>query len=109
MKRIMTIVVGFALFTVGACSKPLPEPESVDAQLYALRCNGCHPAYQPSLMTAAMWGATIDRMVQRQLPAAGTRLGVREREMIEAYLARHARGSVRAAEPDTSGLEGAGP
>src|SRR5258706_499588 len=55
-RRAVLVVVTLALAVPGACSTPLPDPQSAGAQIYQVRCSGCHAPYAPAPLTAAMWG-----------------------------------------------------
>lgn len=75
---------------LAACSKPLPEEGSPDAVLYAARCGGCHPAYQPHAMTPTMWKLQVDRMDQKYRAVGQPVPAGEERQRILDYLTRHA-------------------
>jgi len=93
--RTVTLVLGrFALLLLvalgaSACSRPLPEPESEAAKLYALRCNNCHRVYHPTLMTAKMWETMVSRM-ETDMARTGTPLAPGEKAVILEYLKRNA-------------------
>lgn len=72
-----------------ACSRPLPEEGSPDAQLYRARCATCHAAYQPSAMTPTMWRLQFDRMQQKYANSGYPLPTPAEREQILKYIDRH--------------------
>ncbi|HEY2773729.1 MAG TPA: hypothetical protein VGK20_06730 [Candidatus Binatia bacterium] len=97
MTRRRRVAVGAALAAAlgigaAACSRPLPEEGSADAQLYAAQCGSCHAPYQPHSMTSTMWKLQVDRMDQKfrevgRVPPSGP-----ERQRILRYLSRNAGG-----------------
>lgn len=74
---------------VSACSRPLPEEGSPDAELYRARCAGCHAAYQPTAMTPTMWRLQFDRMQQKYANSGYQMPTPAEREQMLKYLDRH--------------------
>jgi mono/diheme cytochrome c family protein len=85
--------IGVALLVlplVAACSTPLPDPQSAGAQVYQVRCSGCHPLYAPRSLTAAMWEVQVDRMQQEMLRRAVNPLTEQERYLVLSYLKAHA-------------------
>ena len=91
MKRVacrIAVVLAAAL-GAAACSKPLPEPDSPGAKLYAVRCNNCHRVYQPTLMTEKMWETMVSRM-ETTMARNGTPLAPDEKAIILDYLKRNA-------------------
>ncbi len=75
--------------TCAACDARLPEPESAGAQLYAIRCGGCHRLYAPQSMTGPMWKVTLARM-QGELTRRGIEpLTADETATLTAYLESH--------------------
>lgn len=91
MSRILGRVsfVLVAALGAAACSKPLPEPESAAAKLYAARCNNCHRVYHPTLMTQKMWETMVSRM-ETTMSRNGTPLASNEKSIILDYLKRYA-------------------
>lgn len=76
-----------------ACSRPLPEEGSPQANLYRERCgSGCHPAFQPRSLTSKMWRFQVDRMDQKYLAAGLPVPSAAEREQLLDYLTRNAGG-----------------
>jgi len=69
----------------------LPEPDSVDAGLFKQYCAQCHGLPGIDTHTAAEWPRAMARMVTnmsasgQQMPSEG------ERDLIQAYLVRHAK------------------
>ncbi len=87
---VRAFALGFAASTLlHACSQPLPEEGSPEAELYRAQCGTCHRAFQPSTMTASMWRYQYDRMEPKHR-AAGTIITPADRDRILAYLERHA-------------------
>ena len=77
---------------IAACHRSeLPERGSYAARLYARRCSGCHVAYNPGSMTAAMWEVQVHAMEGR-MAQAGMPLSDDERHTIVEYLTRNAGG-----------------
>jgi len=68
----------------------MPDEGSYAAQLYVKRCGQCHQAYNPSLMTAAMWEVQVDRMQERMRQIGISPLSADERKVILDYLSSHA-------------------
>jgi mono/diheme cytochrome c family protein len=78
-----------ALLPLAACTPSLPDPKSAGGEVYAVRCGGCHTAYAPGTLTAAMWDVQIDRM-QRLMQSRGVNpLTEQERFLITSYLKAH--------------------
>ncbi len=73
-----------------ACSPKLPDPQSAGAQIYQVRCSGCHQLYAPGSMTAAMWEVQIARMQEEMLRRAVNPLTEQERYLVLSYLRAHA-------------------
>ena len=78
-----------AAVAASACSRPLPEPETAAAKLYAARCNNCHRVYHPALMTQKMWETMVSRM-ETTMAQNGTPLAPQEKAVILDYLRRNA-------------------
>jgi len=78
------------LALLAACSTPLPDPQSAGAQIYQVRCSGCHPLHAPGALTAAMWEIQVDRMQHEMLRRAVNPLTEQERYLILSYLKAHA-------------------
>ena len=92
-----------------ACSTPLPDPQSAGAQVYQVRCSGCHSLYAPGSLTAAMWEVQVERM-QAVLQRAGVNpLTEQERFLVLSYLKAHATDPTRASAPPPSAAPGASP
>jgi mono/diheme cytochrome c family protein len=88
--RPVLLVVAFVLPFLAACSTPLPDPQSAGAQVYQVRCSGCHSLYAPGSLTAAMWEVQLERM-QPVLQRAGVNpLTEQERFLVLSYLKAHA-------------------
>ena len=68
----------------------MPDEGSYAAQLYVKRCGQCHQAYNPSLMTAAMWAVQVDRMQERMKQIGISPLSADERNTIQDYLSSNA-------------------
>jgi mono/diheme cytochrome c family protein len=86
------------LVLVAACSPALPDPESAGAQIYQVRCSGCHRLYDPGSMTAAMWEMQVNRMQPELARRAVNPLTEQERHLVLSYLRAHssdAAGSAR--------------
>jgi hypothetical protein len=77
--------------TCGCHRSALPENGSYAARLYAERCGGCHAAYNPRSMTAAMWEVQVQAMEPR-IAQTGRPLSAAERRAIVEYLTRNAGG-----------------
>lgn len=85
----IAMVAALAMFVAG-CEGPLPEKDSFAAQLYAARCDGCHHAYNPHRMTAAMWEVQVGMMEPKMREAGLPPLTPEERKTILDYLQRNA-------------------
>ena len=68
----------------------IPDQGSYPAQLYLKRCGQCHQAYNPSLMTAAMWAVKVNLMQQRMKQTGLAPLTPDERKTILEYLSSNA-------------------
>jgi mono/diheme cytochrome c family protein len=78
-------------FLYAACQQaPLPEEGSADAQLYAQRCGACHAAYNPEVMTPAMWQVKVKLMEEKIRNSGLPPLTEEQSKTILAYLSRHA-------------------
>jgi hypothetical protein len=73
------------------CAPSLPEAGTPSAELYARRCGVCHPPYNPTLLTAKMWEAMVDRM-ETVMKRQAMELSADEKSAILAYLSRNAGG-----------------
>ena len=82
----------FVLFLalLAACSTPLPDPQSAGAQVYSVRCSGCHQLYAPGSLTGAMWEMQVDRMQSEMRRRAVNPLTEQERYLVLSYLKAHA-------------------
>lgn len=82
-----------ALAQTSACSRPIPEEGTPDAQLYREFCGtNCHGAYQPHSLTPAMWKLQVERMDQKFRGASLPPPQGMERERLMNYLLRNAGG-----------------
>ena len=79
-----------ATFLVSCQKSKMPDEGGYAAQLYVKRCGQCHQAYNPSLMTAAMWEVQVDRMQERMKQIGISPLSADERKVILDYLSSHA-------------------
>jgi mono/diheme cytochrome c family protein len=73
-----------------ACATPLPDPQSAGAQVYGVRCSGCHQLYVPASLTAAMWEMQVERMQGEMLRRGVNPLTAQERHLVLSYLRAHA-------------------
>lgn len=83
-------LVGFTVLLASCQNGKIPDERSYPAQLYLKRCGQCHEAYNPSLMTAAMWAVKVDLMQERMKQTGLTPLPPDERKTILGYLSKHA-------------------
>jgi mono/diheme cytochrome c family protein len=83
---------GFLLLLalLSACSTPLPDPQSAGAQVYGVRCSGCHQLYAPGSLTAAMWELQVERMQPEMRRRGVNPLTEQERYLVLSYLKAHA-------------------
>ena len=88
MTTLRIFLVGLVVVTT-ACSRPLPEKDSLPAQLYAQQCGGCHAVYPPHLLTARMWETMVGRM-EVEMRRRGRPLAEPDKQMILSYLRRNA-------------------
>jgi hypothetical protein len=88
-RQLGVILLAHAVLGLTACDAKLPEPESAGARLYAVRCDGCHRIYAPTLLKYEMWKIQVERMqgelVRKGLPP----LTSEERALVLDYLKRH--------------------
>jgi len=90
-RRLITLALLGALVLLASCqSRKLPDEDGEAAQLYLHRCGQCHQAYNPNLMTAAMWAAQVDLMQERMKPPGFVPLTPAERKTILEYLSSNA-------------------
>jgi len=82
------VVVVWALL-LGACATPLPDPQSAGAQVYQVRCSGCHRLYEPRSMTAAMWEVQVQRMQPEMVRRGVNPLTEQEHHLVMSYLKAH--------------------
>lgn len=78
------------LLVAAACSRPLPDPSSPEAKVYAERCGVCHRPHAPGLLALPAWLAILPRMERRIREARLPPLTPEERAAILEYLRRHA-------------------
>ena len=78
------------LALLAACSTPLPDPQSAGAQVYGVRCSGCHQLYAPGSLTAAMWEVQVERMQPEMRRRGVNPLTEQERYLVLSYLKAHA-------------------
>ncbi|RMD83661.1 MAG: hypothetical protein D6815_05970 [Candidatus Dadabacteria bacterium] len=79
-----------ALVVASACSRPLPEAGTPQAELYRKRCGACHRPFHPGSMTAAMWKYQVERAEKSRMMTAGQKLSEEEYRQILDYLVRNA-------------------
>lgn len=82
--------VAILVFSLGACSRPLPEAGSPAVEVYENRCGSCHRAFDPASMKYALWEMVLPRMDERMRSANLPPLNGEERSTILAYLKRNA-------------------
>lgn len=83
-------MLGLSVLLASCQNGKIPDEKSFAAQLYLKRCGQCHQAYNPSLMTPAMWAIKIDLMRERMKQTGLTPLAPDERKTILGYLCKHA-------------------
>jgi diheme cytochrome c len=79
-----------SLFAACQKPKPLPEQGTYAQLLYAERCGGCHRAYSPTSMTAAMWEVQVEAMRLKIAQAGQPPLSQEQHLTILDYLKRNA-------------------
>jgi len=77
-------------FLLGCSPQPLPDAGSPGAVAYATQCGLCHPAHQPSLLTAEMWKVQVGRMAEMRARRGMAPLSAGEEKLILDYLTSHA-------------------
>jgi hypothetical protein len=75
---------------LSACSRPLPDADSPQAQAYVRECGMCHPPIHPAVMTPAMWRLQVDRMDELRRRRGIPVLAGRDREIVLEYLEANA-------------------
>ncbi len=70
-----------------------PDTDSVQAQLYLIKCGQCHAAPLPSAHTANIWPSVLDRMQMRMKTKNVPPLTREEMSIILGYLQQHAQPS----------------
>jgi Dihaem cytochrome c len=83
-------MLALAALAAAGCNRPLPEPNTAAAQLYAHRCGQCHSAYAPGSLSAAMWQVQVEMMETKMSQYRVPPLTTEERDMILSYLTRNA-------------------
>jgi mono/diheme cytochrome c family protein len=78
------------LAILAACSTPLPDAQSAGAQVYGVRCSGCHQLYAPGSLTGAMWEVQVERMQTEMRRRAVNPLTEQEKYLVLSYLKAHA-------------------
>lgn len=78
-----------ALVLASGCEPTLPDPQSAGAQIYQVRCSGCHRLYEPRSMTAAMWEMQVERMQPELVRRGVNPLTEQERHLVLSYLRAH--------------------
>ncbi len=90
MKRL--VCIGFPLLlTACAVSTPLPEQESIAFDAYRKHCGACHALPHPGRHTFEAWRQVVTLMERRMEEKGLAPLSTEERDLILAYLKRHAR------------------
>jgi hypothetical protein len=82
---ILSVVLALGL----GCQPELPDPRSAGAQVYQVRCAGCHPVYAPGTLTTAMWEMQLDRMQGEMVRRGVNPLTAQERFLVMSYLRAH--------------------
>lgn len=82
--------IALASLVAAGCTRPLPDAQSPGAQVYAAQCGICHVAYQPGLMTPAMWEVQVGRMDEHRRRRGVPPLDDADRRVILDYLRAHA-------------------
>jgi len=75
---------------LGCSQQPLPDAGSPGAIAYRTQCGICHPAHQPSLLTAEMWKVQVARMREMRARRGMPPLSDAEEQLILGYLTSHA-------------------
>ena len=79
------------LLLAAACSQqPLPDAASPGAVAYAQQCGLCHPAHQPTSLTAEMWKIQVARMAEMRVRRGLQPLSASDERLILDYLTSHA-------------------
>jgi hypothetical protein len=82
-------VIAIAAIGLAGCQGKLPQQDSYPAQLYLKRCGRCHVAYNPHMLTPAMWQLQMTMMDQK-MRQQGIPLNEQDRKVIVDYLERNA-------------------
>ncbi len=90
--RALSGIITVCLVATVGCSRPLPEEPGPDAALYREKCGICHQAFQPALLTAAMWRTQVERMAAAEMKRAAVTLSEGDKQRLLAYLTRNAAG-----------------
>jgi hypothetical protein len=86
----LRVAAGLLLALAGCAPQPLPDADSPGAIAYAQQCGLCHPAHQPSLLTAEMWKIQVARMMELRTRRGLPPLSAAEQQLILDYLTSHA-------------------
>jgi hypothetical protein len=78
-----------SIFSLAACSRPLPAEGTPEAKLYRERCGTCHRAVSPTAMPYATWEMILPRMEQRIRASREPPLSADERHVIAEYLKKY--------------------
>ena len=88
------IVVVLTIVVLAACAgspTPIPEADSKDAKVYAVRCGSCHSVPDPRRHNLSEWSHMLDLMYMRISERNVEPLSDDDQKAIMAYLKRHAR------------------
>lgn len=88
---VLAALAASAVIFLAAChARPLPEADSDAARTYVQRCGQCHRAYDPRVMTGAMWQTQVELMETKIRQAGIEPLSADQRHIILDYLTRNA-------------------
>ncbi|MBF0275698.1 MAG: hypothetical protein HQK84_10760 [Nitrospinae bacterium] len=88
MKKIILIPFLF-LFGCVASTMQIPEPDSMEAQLFSERCSSCHSLPHPQRHTFEQWKQVVSIMQIRMKERDFQQLEKNEESAILAYLKKH--------------------
>ena len=88
MKKISLIIL-FILTGCVTATMQIPEPETIEAQLYTEKCSICHSLPHPKRHTFSQWKQIVSMMQQRIKEREFQQLEKEEESVILSYLKKH--------------------
>jgi hypothetical protein len=71
--------------------QPLPDPQSLGAQLMNEYCSSCHAPPRPGKHNAEEWIHVVERMQTHRIRRALGAMSTRDQQILTSYLQEHAK------------------